>query len=82
MRDHSPNSSSSSGSRPAKRRRAPRRASYAPRAERHLAPLLVMRIPSEAAMLAAFDRAQNVMPFRRVGVVAERLAHFVPPGNA
>lgn len=63
------------------RRRAPGRAARAPRSDRQLAPLL-LRIPSEAAMLAAFDRAQNVPSGRRVGIVADRPAHFVPPGCA
>jgi len=82
MRDLAPRSASSSVSRPSKGYRTPRRAPEGPRIERRLAPSLPMRIRSEAAMLAAFERAQNVMSSGRlVGIVAERMARAVPPGR-
>lgn len=33
----------------------------------------------EAAMLAAFDRAQHRVQTQLHGIAAERVAHFVPP---
>ena len=82
MRDLDPRSSSSSASRRSNPYRTPRRAPDGPRVERRLAPSLPMQIRSEAAMLAAFERAQNVMASGRpVGIVAERTARVVPAGR-
>lgn len=84
MRDRSPRSSSTSDSRPSNRGRALRRASSARSPARYVtadAPMSMRAAASEAAMLAAFDRAQSVVSGRLVGIMAERRARFVPPSH-
>ncbi len=67
--------------RPSKPRRGRRHTSHAPGPAPGSAPVVLPRVRSEEAMLAALDRAQTVASGRRVGIVAERRARFVAPSG-